>query len=110
MSAPKFDRNYRNRIVRRNILLFIPPAIAFVYIVTRRQERDASYWSAAAFFVIWIVAWMVTDALLRRRYRCPACGAKIGKPSASELAAGRIVYSCAACAVVWDTGLRESDW
>lgn len=110
MSTTKFDRSYRNRFVRRNVLRFIPPAIAFLYLVTRRQERDGSFWFAAAFFLIWIVAWIVSDARRLRRYRCPACGAKTGKPSASERAAGRIVYSCAACAVVWDTGLREGDW
>jgi hypothetical protein len=109
MTTPKLDRTFRSRSIARNVILFIPPAIAFVYMVTHRRERDGSFWFAGAFFLLWIVAWMVSDALRMRRYRCRACGARM-KRSAAEDEVGKIVYNCSACGAVWDTGLRESDW
>lgn len=103
------DRRYGRRTLLRNLALSLPPLAALTLMWGRAHERGATFWVAAVFFVAWIAGWAVLDVVRLRRYRCPACGAPIPRPTRVERAPGDpIVFHCPRCRVEWDTGLRES--
>jgi hypothetical protein len=110
MTTSKTDRRFRNRYVLRNIILIVPPLVAFLLVWLDRGNFDFTFWLAIAFFIAWIVAWIFLDAGMLRGYHCPSCGQGIRTETIPERTFGDpIRFYCPKCDIEWDTGLRESD-
>lgn len=103
------DVRFGRRFLLRNCALAIPPGMAFALLWLRGMKTDLTTWLILGFFVVWIAGWMLADFFYFRRYRCPACGGVVRKPSIAKREPGDpIRYKCIPCNTEWDTRLRES--
>lgn len=110
MATTKTDQRFRRRYILRNIILIVPPLIAFLLVWADGGSFDLTFWLAVAFFLAWIAAWIFRDAVLLRSYRCPSCKQRIRSPTIPDRAVGDpIRFHCPKCDIEWDTGLREAD-
>lgn len=109
MKTPTRDHRFTRRYVLRSMILLVPPLVAFVLLWRAGSRFDSAFWPAAIFFVAWIVAWIILDAVMFRAYRCPSCGQRIRHSTIRNRSAGDpIRYYCPKCDIEWDTGLREA--
>lgn len=107
--ALKKDLRYKRRFIVRSVVLALPPLLALVVMWRNGGDAERVAWVAGGFFLLWMLAWVVLDVWMLRRYRCPACGLRIPAPDAVHRAAGQpIRYTCDRCQIEWDTGLREA--
>ena len=54
MTTSKTDHRFRKRYVLRNIILIVPPLVAFVLVWLDRGNFSFTSWLAIAFFLAWI--------------------------------------------------------
>jgi predicted RNA-binding Zn-ribbon protein involved in translation (DUF1610 family) len=83
--------------------------IAFAFIWRDSGRFEPAFWLATAFFIAWIVLWIILDRRMLHAYSCPSCGQRIKDPVIRNRNAGDpIHYYCSYCDIQWDTGLKES--
>ena len=110
MTTIKTDHRFRKRYILRNIILIVPPLIAFLLVWLDGGRLGLTFWLAVVFFVAWITAWIFWDAVILRTYRCPSCAQRIRNTTIPDRAAGDAIrFHCPTCDIEWDSGLRESD-
>ena len=108
-SERRLDRSFRRRFLWRNSVLFLLTGAFWLAVWFQRERLGAPLWLLGVLFLAWMLGWVIADVRSFRRYRCPECKQTLPKPTAGWNAGEAIVYSCARCAIEWDTGLRVSD-
>jgi len=99
----QIDHHYRRRGWKIRIPLWLLNLLIFAVLFYKgwKQERDW-FWIAA--FMLAALAGLGFETWLKRSYRCPQCGLRLGKPRIlPKDGNSEYVYDCGNCAIAWRT-------
>ena len=98
------DPNYRWRGWRVRVPLWLFTLFAFVGVARVLAGRSRGNWFWLVAFVLLSVCGLSYETWLKRSYRCPQCGKRLGPPRLiKHERSGEYVHDCPDCGVTWRT-------